>query len=356
MLVELAVRNLGVIEQARLLLGPGMTALTGETGAGKTLLVDAIELLVGGKADPILVRAGADEAWIEGRFIVPPTPGGAAPASDEVEEVVLARAIPAQGRSRAYVDGRLATIANLAEWGERLVDLHGQHAHQSLLAPAVQREALDRFGSVDLAPLREARSTGRALDAELAALGGDERARAREIDLLRFQVDELAAAALTDPLEDVRLDEEESLLADAVAHREASVAAVAALTDDGRAADAVGEAIGALGGRSPFADLEARLRGLASELADVAAAARSVGEGIEEDPARLAALRERRQLLVDLRRKYGESLEEVLVFQSTAADRLHELEDHDRRAAELDRARAAARKAEAVAAAAVAQA
>src|SRR4051812_41778884 len=133
MLTELRVRDLGVIADLTLVLGPGMTALTGETGAGKTLLVEAIALLLGGRADPALVRAGAPEAWVEGRFVV-----------DE-REVVLARAVPAVGRSRAYVDGRLATAATLAETGAGLVDLHGQHAHQSLGAPATQRAALDRF-------------------------------------------------------------------------------------------------------------------------------------------------------------------------------------------------------------------
>ena len=159
MLVELAVRDLGVIEDLRLVLGPGMTALTGETGAGKTLVVDAIELLVGGRADPVLVRAGAREAWVEGRFLTDMSAFDDGPTgAGELEgEVVLARVIPADGRSRAYVNGRLATIGALAEWGARLVDLHGQHAHQSLLSPAVQRDALDRFAAVDLGPLRAAR-------------------------------------------------------------------------------------------------------------------------------------------------------------------------------------------------------
>jgi DNA repair protein RecN (Recombination protein N) len=143
-LIELAVRDLGVIDDVRLVFQPGMTALTGETGAGKTLLVDAIELLVGGKADPELVRPGADEAIVEGRFVV------GDPADPDAAEVVLSRVVPARGRSRAYVDGRLATIAELADWGRRLVDLHGQHAHQSLLSSAVQRDILDRFGAVDL--------------------------------------------------------------------------------------------------------------------------------------------------------------------------------------------------------------
>src|SRR3954471_24240036 len=129
MLTELAVHDLGVIDGLQLVLGPGMTALTGETGAGKTLVVEAIELLVGGRADGVLVRRGAEEARVEGRFVV----------GDE--ERVLARVIPAGGRSRAYVDGRLATAAQLAAAGADLVDLHGQHAHQSLLAIAAQRRA-----------------------------------------------------------------------------------------------------------------------------------------------------------------------------------------------------------------------
>src|SRR5882762_4100904 len=120
MLVELGVQNLGVIADLRLLFGPGMTALTGETGAGKTMLVEAVELLVGGKADSALVRPGCDDATIEGRFIV------------DDDELVLARIVPAVGRSRAYVNGRLAPASALADWGARLVDLHGQHEHQSL--------------------------------------------------------------------------------------------------------------------------------------------------------------------------------------------------------------------------------
>lgn len=348
MLVELAVRDLGVIEDLHLLLGPGMTAVTGETGAGKTLVVDAIELLVGGKADPVMVRGGAEEAWVEGRFIAPDPEGG-----DEIE-VVLARAIPAEGRSRAYVNGRLATIAALTEWGEQLVDLHGQHAHQSLLAPAVQRGALDQFAGIDLGPLLDARARVRAADSQLAALGGDERARAREIDLLRFQVEELMTAAITGPDEDANLDAEESALADAVAHQHAAATACAALTDDGGAVDLLGATIAALAGRSPFAVVEARLRSAAAEIADIASEVREAGEAISEDPARLEAVRARRALLHDLRRKYGQSLQEVLAFADGARGRLAELEQHDRRAAEIEEARAEALAQERVAAQAVA--
>jgi DNA repair protein RecN (Recombination protein N) len=330
-LTELRVENLGVIERASLLLGPGMTALTGETGAGKTMLVDAIELLVGGRADASVVRAGADEAVVEGRFELPD--GG---------EVVLGRVVPRTGRSRAYVDGRLAPASALAEWGERLVDLHGQHAHQSLLATATQRAALDRHAGIDLGPLLAARAEVARIDAALAALGGDERARARELDLLRFQVTELDLARLDGPDEEARLEAEEDALADAVAHQAAAAGAVAALGDDGGTADSLGSAIAAVAGRAPFAELEVRLRSAAAELADVAAELRSVGESIEDDPARLEQVRERRQLLRDLRRKYGDTLADVLAFREQARARLDELLDHDRRAAALDGERAAA--------------
>ena len=221
MLVELAVRDLGVIAELRLLLGPGMTAVTGETGAGKTMVVDAIELLVGGRADPLLVRAGADEAWVEGRFV----------RGDD--EIVVARAVPRSGRSRAYLDGRLATVAELSETGAVFVDLHGQHAHQSLLHPSAQRDALDRFGRVDLEPLRAARRAVQALVDELATMGGDERSRARELDLVRYQVAEIDAAGITGPDENAELEALEDQLADAAAHRDAAAGAVELLSGDG---------------------------------------------------------------------------------------------------------------------------
>jgi DNA repair protein RecN (Recombination protein N) len=352
-LLELAVRDLGVIPELRLLMGAGMTAVTGETGAGKTMVVDAIELLVGGRADPMLVRTGAEEAWVEGRF----TRGDG--------EVVVARAIPRSGRSRAYVDGRLATASELAELGAALVDLHGQHAHQSLLHPSAQRAALDRFGDVDLSLLREARAEVATIVDELAGMGGDERSRARELDLVRYQVDEIDGAAIEGPDEDERLESEEDALADAAAHREAAAIAVVALSGadeapagDGAAsaADAVGVAVAAVAGRGPFRPAEERLRALAAEVTDLAAELRAGGEAIDEDPSRLEAVRERRHLLRELRRKYGDTLAEVIAEGDRLRARLAELEDHDRRAARLDDDLGKARKVEAAEAATVAAA
>lgn len=342
-LSELAVQNMGVIDDMQLLFGPGMTALTGETGAGKTMIVTAIELLVGGRADSVLVRPGATEATVEGRFEL------------DGDEVVLTRAVPADGRSRAYVNGRMATATVLAEWGARLVDLHGQHAHQSLLSAATQRETLDAFAGTDLGPLAAAQNARTALEAELATIGGDVGARAREMDLLRFQVDELRAAGLDHPDEDAQLGLEEDVLANAVAHHEAADLAHEALVGDGRGADQVALALVEISGRRPFAELEARLRGLAAELADVASEVRSAGERIVADPERLAAIRERRQLLHDLRRKYGTgsvaggshpdrsgTLADVIAYRDDAETRLDELDRHEERAAALEDALARA--------------
>ncbi len=324
MLSELHIENLGVIEKLEVVLTNGLTALTGETGAGKTMLVEAISLLVGGRADTTIVRPGTQEARIEGRFIEGDT------------EIVLTRVIPLDGRSRAYVNGRLATVTNLAEQGAALVDLHGQHAHQSLLGMAAQRSALDQFASVDLTDLRNARARLTEIDANLAAIGGDERARAREIDLLAFQVEEIGNAGLTDPNEDQTLERDEDLLADAVAHREALWQAVAALTEDDGAQDGIGHAVASLGHRDALVELATRLRTLQQELDDVVADLRTKAESTEENPQRLEEIRKRRHLLVDLRRKYGESLADVITYGSQVTERLAELQGFEARAEQLD--------------------
>lgn len=336
MLIELAVRDLGVIADLRLALGPGLIALTGETGAGKTMVVEAIDLLVGGRSDPMRVRAGAHQAEVEGLVVL----------GDE--EHVVRRVVPRQGRSRAYIDGRLATATELAALGRRALDLHGQHAHQSLLGQAAQRAALDRFGKVDRTALEAVEAEIATLMQRLQGLGGDERARAREIDVLRFQVEELDAADLSDPHEDAVLEAEEELLGAAAAYRDAALGAVEALSGDEGVVDGLGVALASLGsqsgGESPFEHLAARLRGAHEELMDVASELRVAAEGIEEDPDRLDAVSARRQLLRDLRRKYGETLAEVIEYRATASERLQELASHEERAAQAEAALVAAHR------------
>ena len=337
MLIELAVRDLGVIAELRLGFGPGMSALTGETGAGKTMIVEAIGLLLGGRPDPSRVRAGANEAVVEGLFVTLDADG------HEVE-TVLRRVVPVEGRSRSYVDGQLAPASQLSEIGSGLVELHGQHAQQALLRPRTMRDSLDRFAGIDVGPLGAATDRVRSLEAELAALGGDERERARELDLLRYQHDELEAARLDDPDEDAALELAEDVLADAVAHREALAAALEVLDGDGGAGDALATAAHLLERRVPFAGTAARVAGLAAELTDAVHDLRASGEGIEEDPGRLAELRARRQHLVELRRKYGETLADVIAYRDEVADRVGSLMTVEARAAAVGESLAEARR------------
>ena len=338
-LVELRVRNLGVIDDVTIALRPGMTALTGETGAGKTLVVEALGLLLGGRADPSTVRSGADEATVEGRFQRLPADGPAAGRDgDDAGELVLARSVARAGRSRAWIDGRMATVGALAEEAAGLIELHGQHQHQALVHVEAQRRALDAFGHIDLSAMEGARAHLAALTEELVALGGDSRTRAREVDLLRYQVDEIDAAAIEGPDEDARLEAEEDRLAASSAHRQAAADALGAVSgsEDGAALDRLAEASQALAGRVPLASLESRLRSVMAELSDLATELRTVVETWEDDPARLEEVRARRQLFHQLTRKYGDTLGEVADFADGARARMAALAGEEERAAALE--------------------
>lgn len=255
--------------------------------------------------------------------------------------------VPAEGRSRAYVDGRLATAAELAVRAADLLDLHAQHAHQALLEPAAQRRILDAFAGAPatkaLAEYRAARVALAQVDDELGALGGDTRMRAREISLLEFQVDELQDAQLDDPLEDAALDDEEQRLADAQGLREALLAARASI--DGVVADGIASAVAALGGHRPLAEADARVRALQVEASDLAHDLREQHESVVDDPERLETVRARRHRFRELGRKYGANLAEVIAFRDEAAARLETLRGYDARVEELEQARATAKTA-----------
>ena len=347
-LVELRVRNLGVIDDVTISLSPGMTALTGETGAGKTLLVEAIGLLLGGRADPSLVRAGTDEALVEGRFLAAAEVHRHRHATtaaddhdsdpDDGDEIILARSVVRGGRSKAWINGRMASIAALSEVAAGLVELHGQHQHRSLVHADAQRGALDAFGQVELGPLESARAAMRRLEGESAQLGGDARQRAREVDLLTYQLDEIAAAAIEDPDEDGRLEAEEDRLAAAASHRQAAAEALDSLAGEGdsSALERLAEASRSLAGRDPLASIETGVRAAMAAISDLSTELRSVVETWEDDPERLEAIRARRQLLHQLERKYGDDLGEVLSFAAGARAQLDAIEAQERRAAELD--------------------
>jgi len=326
MLTELRVRDLGVIEDLTLEFGPGMTALTGETGAGKTLVVEALQLVLGGRASPSMVRAGATEAVVEARF---------APGGNGEEEIVVARAVPAEGRARAWVNGRMTPVSALADITAELAEIHGQHDHESLVKPAAQRAALDAYAGTDLGPVERLRTTRRELGLALEELGGNTQARAREADMLRYQIEEIDRAGLTSPEEEDELRGEETRLADASAYREAASAAVTLLQADEAVLDSLGQAVSRLSGRDGFDALRERLATAAVDLSDVARSLSDVAENWEDDPARLVAVQERRRLLADLRRKYGEDLAAVMAFGQRAAARLDDLGHAESRAEKL---------------------
>ena len=332
MLVELSIENLGIIESSRISFQNGFTAFTGETGAGKTMLVEAINLVCGRRAEVSVIRDGADEAHVEARFV-------RVGADGEEEEIILGRTIHREGRSRAYINGRMATVTTLAEYGDELVDIHGQHAHQRLLTAAVQRQSLDSFASIDLSALREARESVTQIDAMLAALGGDEKSRARELDLLAFQCEEIETIQISGPGEDAELSQEEDLLADVVRHQESLWKATTLLSDDGAAIEKIGEALRVLANVSSMSSVSDRLNALLAEAEDLSHALRSAAEGTQENPERLEFIRLRRQSLRDLMRKYGDSLEDVIAFGTEARSRLDELTGYAERVQELEAAK-----------------
>ena len=337
MLTEIAIENLGIIENARISFAEGFTAFTGETGAGKTMLIEAINLVVGRRAETSVIRDGADEARVEARFVHM--------VDGEERETILCRVLSREGRSRAYVNNRMATVATLAELGESLVDIHGQHAHQKLLSSVIQRDSLDAFGGVDVSQLRAAREKVTEIDAMLAALGGDEKSRVREIDLLQFQCDEIESASLRDSDEDEQLSREEDLLSDVVRHQEALWKVAALLSDDGAVIDQLGQAVQALGSVTSVDEAASRLAALQAEARDLAHVVRDAAERSEENPERLEEIRVRRQLLRDLMRKYGDSLDDIISFGAEARQRLDELTGYAERVADLENQKASALRA-----------
>jgi DNA repair protein RecN (Recombination protein N) len=337
---ELHIRELGVIEDATLRLAPGLTVVTGETGAGKTMVVTALQLLLGARADATLVRAGAEAALVEA--VVDPAPTQAEEWSAEGDELFVSRELPADGRSRARINGRLAPVSALAEVLGREVEVHAQHEHARLGRAEVQRDLLDRYAGQPhartLAAYRRAHARWRELVGRLERLESDARERAREIDRLRFEVEEIDAAKL-DEAEDTALDGEIERLAHADELRSSTLHAAAALGADG-AQDPLGVALDALR-RAPIdePDLEGlreRAGALAAEASELASDVRAYGEAVHADAHRLAELQERQRLVTSLTRKYGPEVADVLASADAARQRLDDLEAEEAGAGELE--------------------
>ena len=349
MLEELRLRGLGVIEDAVLEFGPGFTAITGETGAGKTMLLTGLGLLFGARADGALVRSGHERADLDGRIVLDP----AHPAAQRALEaggvlddgaLIISRTVASEGRSRAFAGGRSVPVATLAELAEQLLAVHGQADQRGLLRPAVQRAALDRFGDAAeaLAAYRRTFSALAQVRTELEEVSAHRRERAQEADLLRLGLAEIAAVA---PVrgEDVTLKADIARLeAVDVLKRSAQSAHGALSATDGSAVTAgdvdvltlvatarrsLEEAAGADPALDALAERLAEVAYLASDLAaDLAAYA----SGVEADPQALEAAHQRLAALTTLTRKYAADIDGVLDWAATAEPRLAELDDDGR--------------------------
>ncbi|MGH2685500.1 MAG: AAA family ATPase, partial [Actinomycetota bacterium] len=297
MLLELHIRGLGVIGDVTLEIPPGLSVLTGETGAGKTMVTTGLALVLGRRAQAGLVRTDAGRAAVEARF---EAHGPAAEEWSEDGDLILARTIGADGRSTARAGGQIAPLSALAELGERLVEVHGQHSAQRLLVPGAQLAFLDRFcGPAHAERLDAYRVTHGSLRdarARLARIDDQEREREREKDLLAYQVREIESAGIRSG-EVAELERDASRLEHAERLRERASEAAAAMGDDAGAVDALRAAGAALEDASSadpgVAGLAERVASLAEEAADAAGEARKYAETLELDPARLDEIRER---------------------------------------------------------------
>jgi len=336
-LEELRVENLLLIERAELRLGPGLNVLTGETGAGKTVLAQAVDLLLGGKPRAGIVRPGASEAYVEGSFELPDALraelGERIP--DDAEELVLARRVSAEGRTRAYLNGRSATASDLRDTGGALLSFYGQHEHRRLTLAASQLEILDGFCGTEQAERRDAFAAvyarERTLREELEALRERAGARDRELDLLEWELAEIEAAALSEAEED-ELTAERARLRNLEGLRLAAAAANEAIapdSGDGGAGSALAGASRALESiRGVDATLDAladRACALAVEADDLAGELRRYGEAVDAPPGRLDEVEERLALLERLKRKHGGTIAAVLAHAEASRARRDEL-------------------------------
>lgn len=338
MLHEVRVENLLLIERAELRLAPGLNVITGETGAGKTMLAHALDLLLGGKARSGVVRPGAAEAYVEGVFDLPDELREALGerVAPDAEELVLARRVSAEGRSRAYLNGRSVNVSDLREAAEHLIAFYGQHEHRRLMLASSQLDLLDAACGPDQAERRArcaaAHARVRALEARLEELREQAGARERELDLLEFELGEIEGAN-PDPEEEAELRARRERLRNLEALRSAALGAAEAVTaDEGGVGSVLAAAEGAfdgVAGLDPALDkLAERWRSLAIEASDLAAELRAYGEGLEAggEEMSLDAIEERLAVLDRLKRKHGGTIEAVLAHADACRRRRDELQ------------------------------
>ena len=350
MLTELSVENVALIEEATLELSPGLNVISGETGAGKTLLATALQMLLGGRARSETVRSGADRATVEGTFVLPEETGSRiltealGDLAEEVEQendLVLRRTLTGEGRSRCYVGGVSVPVRALASLGERLVSYHSQREQTRLTEPAEQLAILDDFLDFEATEARRGHEEiWRSVEAdrrELHELKTTSEARLREVEFLRYQVSELESAGY-DPQELSDLSRERDRLRNVTDLLQSTAAASAALSsEEGTGAvDALARATAGLEDASRYDDslrgLLERLGGLSAELDDILYELRSYVDDLEADPNRLEAVEDRLAAMRALERKYGD----VEGYLEESRMRLSRLENLDEETAELE--------------------
>ena len=344
MLKELAVRNLAIVEHAELSLTSGLTCLTGETGAGKSILVDAISLLLGGKAGPEYLREGRD-AVIEAAFDVSRLPEIkeklSAQGIEPGDEVIIRRVL-SPGRSKAYVNGSLVPVSALQDVGELLVDLHGQHEHQSLLRVDAHAGLLDAYCQLD-GKAAECADAYRSLFEQrkrLEELRGQGRESAKRQDLLRYQRDEIDQAGL-DPSEEESLGMERGRLLHADRLKALSEAAVEGLKDSeasalalvGAAGKAAQDISSLLGG---WEECGRFLESASVSITEACAMLRELSASLDADPERLSEVEARLDLIGRLKKKYGETVAEILRYGDEVDKELSSIEDIDGEAASIE--------------------
>jgi DNA repair protein RecN (Recombination protein N) len=358
MLLELRIENLLLIERAELRLGPGLNAITGETGAGKTILAHSFDLMLGGKARSHIVRPGASEAYVEGVFELPkglladPELAEVAERLPEgATEVAIGRRVSASGRTSAFIAGRSASAPELQALGSRLLAFYGQHEHRKLTLAGAQLETLDGFAGEEhlerRRAYREAHSEVLRIERELARIREREGARERDLDILRYELEEIEAAG-PDPAEEAELAPERERLRHAESLRGAAAEALAAVGGDGEgaAAEAMGTAESSLAaqeGVDPELDkLSETARGLRVEVQELAAELRAYAERVEAEPGRLEQVEERLEALDRLKRKHGGSIESVMAHAEHCRTEIEKIEGAeeatDRLEAELAKA------------------
>ena len=357
MLSELRIQNFAIIDQLALDLGPGLLVFTGETGAGKSIIMDAVDMLLGGRVDNTVIRSDAELARVEGTFKLSSPEREVVNAMLQREDllddpgyVTLSREVRREGRSVARINGRIVTLALLKELGEVLVDIHGQSEHLSLLNVRAHLGLLDRYAEVEplLAPYRKTYHELQALRRELRDLRLAQQDADRRIEMLTYQAEEIEASRLK-PSEEAELRLERDRLANAEALATLAQQAITALEDgtpeSPAASDLVGEAAAALGKLAQIdtsqAALNDGLTALSETLADLVRSLRDYMEAIEYNPRRLEEVEERLDLLHRLTRKFGGSVEAVIAFGQDARKQLETITNASAHILELEQAEAA---------------